>query len=467
MGFWQYTFDILTILLIVFLNGFFVAAEFAIVKVRLTQIEPLARKGIWRAKVARQMLLHNTAYLSAAQLGITMTSLFLGWIGEPLAAEMLLPIFQSVGIIQHNLIHGISFAFAFACITALHIVVGEQAPKVLAIQKPSETILLVSSPMRLFFFVFKPLITLLNASSNGLLRLVGIQSSADSDLAHSEEELRLILANESHVSAATRNIALNAMDFHQKQARHAMIPRREIVALSAQASVKDNIAIMQKNKYSRFPVFKDTIDNIVGIIYTKDIFKQARHLQPNFILDSVIRDAFFLPETASLEKVLATILQKKTHMLVLADEYGGTAGIITLENVLEELVGNIQDEYDKETPDIVKISEDEFVISGSVTTSDVERFLNVELSPLDIRSIGGLIIEQLGHIPVPDERMKLQNIEFTTEKVTENFIELVRVKRSSQPITSNDEQLTKKAEPARMPGKRKKKDDSQRKPENQ
>lgn len=191
MGFWQYVFNVLTILLFVFLNGFFVAAEFAIVKVRLTQIEPLIQKGNWRAKIAREIVLHTTAYLSAAQLGITMTSLVLGWIGEPLAAKMLLPVFQWVGMTQYNLIHGVSFAVAFAIITALHIIVGEQAPKVLAIQKARETILTVSSPMRLFFFLFKPLITLLNASSNGLLRLLGLQSSTDSELAHSEEELRL------------------------------------------------------------------------------------------------------------------------------------------------------------------------------------------------------------------------------------------------------------------------------------
>jgi CBS domain containing-hemolysin-like protein len=429
MDFGQYIADTFIILLIVFLNGFFVAAEFAIVKVRLTQIEPLAVKGNWHAKIARDILLHSTAYLSAAQLGITMTSLALGWIGEPLAALMLLPLLQGVGIIQPDIIHGISFAVAFALITAVHIVVGEQAPKVLAIQKSRETILLISSPMRIFFFLFKPLITLLNSSSNGLLRLAGIKASSDSELAHTEEELRLILAHDTHVSAATRNIALNAMDFHQKQARHSMVPRKEIVALSVQAPVKETIAIMKANKYSRFPVFKDTIDNIIGIVYTKDIFKQDKHLQSDFTLNSVLRDASFLPETASLEKVLTTSQQKKTHMIILADEYGGTAGLITLENVLEELVGNIQDEFDRETPDIVKIGENESVVAGYITTNDVERLYSIELSPLDIRSIGGFIVEQLGHIPAVGERLLLQGIEFTIERVVDNAVESIRIKK--------------------------------------
>lgn len=439
MEFGQYIIDVLIILIFIFLNGFFVAAEFAIVKVRLTQIEPLAIKGNWHAKIAREILLHSTAYLSATQLGITMTSLVLGWIGEPLAAKMLLPTFQWIGVTQPEIINSISFAAAFALITAVHIVVGEQAPKVLAIQKSRETILLISSPMRIFFFLFKPIITLLNSSSNDLLRFIGIKASTDSELAHTEEELRLILAHDTHVSATTRNIALNAMDFHQKQARHSMIPRKEIVALSVQASVEETIAIMRTNKFSRFPVFRDTIDNIIGIVYTKDIFKHNKHLQPDFTLSSVLRDATFLPETATLERVLTTSLQKKIHMIILADEYGGTAGIITLENVLEELVGNIQDEFDRETPDVVKIGENEFVVAGYITTSDVERLFSIELSPLDIRSIGGYMIEQLGHIPTVGERMQLNGIEFTIEKIVNNTVESVRIKKI--PISIEEKKL--------------------------
>jgi putative hemolysin len=281
---------------------------------------------------------------------------------------------------------------------------------------------------------------LLNTSSNGLLRLIGITGSINSELAHTEEELRLILAQDVHVSATTRNIALNVMDFHLKQARHSMVPRKEIVALSVQAPVPETIAIMRSNKFSRFPVFKDTIDNIIGMVYTKDIFKHDMHLQPDFTLNAVLRDATFLPETATLERVLTTSLQKKTHMIILADEYGGTAGIITLENVLEELVGNIQDEYDRETPDIIKMNENEFVVAGFITTSDVERLLSIEFSPLDIRSIGGFVIEQLGHIPIVGERMIFGGIEFTAEKVVDNAVESVRIKKMSRETEGETKQ---------------------------
>ncbi len=429
MNFWQYVLDISIVLFFVFLNGFFVAAEFAIVKVRLTQIEPLAARGNWRAKIARTLVTNLNAYLSATQLGITMTSLALGWIGEPLVADHLYPLFEKLGILSAEVLHAVSFGIAFSIITFLHIVLGELAPKSLAIIEAKKTALFIAYPLNIFFVIFKPIIWLLNSLANMILRLFGFQTVTESELTHSEEELRLILSNDANVSPTTRSIALNAMDFDQKQARHAMVPRKEIVALSLQSPVQENIAVMRKNKFSRFPVFKDTIDNIIGVVYTKDIFKHDKHLQPDFILNSIVRDATFLPETATLEKVLTTILQKKTHMIILADEYGGTAGLITLENVLEELVGSIQDEFDRETPDFVKISDDEYVVDGSLTTNDVERLISVELSPMDIRSVSGFIIEQLGHIPKVGEQIITNGVEFTTGKVVDNVIKSIRIKK--------------------------------------
>ncbi len=439
MEFWLYILDILVIFLFIFLNGFFVAAEFAIVKVRQTQIEPLAQKGNLRAKIGQDILLHTNAYLSATQLGITMTSLALGWIGEPLAADMVSPLFQLVGVEQHEVVHGVSFALAFAVITALHIVIGEQAPKVLAIQKAKEALLYVSYPMRIFFFIFRPLINSLNASSNGLLRLLGLYDSSLKELAHSEEELRSIIVNDRRVSVVTRNIALNAMVFHQKQARHAMVPRKEIVALSADAPVQASLTVMRSNKFSRYPVYKDTIDNIIGIVYTKDIYRNELDRQSSFSIRAVLRDVIFLPETATLETVLETIRQKKSHMVLLADEYGGTAGLITLENVLEELVGSIQDEYDREAPEIVKVGENEFIVAGNLTTNDVEQLLSVELSPMDIRSIGGFLVEQFGHIPSAGERMDINGIQFTIEKTVDNAVETIRIHRIPPPVQNSQE----------------------------
>jgi putative hemolysin len=197
--------------------------------------------------------------------------------------------------------------------------------------------------------------------------------------------------------------------------------------------VQENLQIIRTNKFSRYPVYKDSIDNIVGIVNTKDIFKQDRDHHPNFTIESVLRDALFLPETLSLEKILETMLQKKMHMIILADEYGGTAGLITLENVLEELVGPIQDEFDRERPEVTKLSDDEYVLDASLTTNDVERLLNQELSPKDILSIGAFVLEQLGHIPEKGERVQIYGTEFIVEEVQDRVIERIRVKKLPPP----------------------------------
>jgi CBS domain containing-hemolysin-like protein len=427
------------VLLIVLVNAFFVAAEFAIVRVRLTQIEPLAAKRNLRAQMAKAIMSRLDAYLSAVQVGITMTSLALGWIGEPFVADILRPLFDRLGIIHPDAVQTLAFAIAFALITTVHIVLGEQAPKWLAIQRPRSTVLAIAYPLRLFYIIFRPFIWVINKLANAVVAALGIRSLGEGELVHSQEELRLLLAQDKQSSVTSKNIVLNAMDFRRKQARHSMVPRTEMVTLSLAAPVRDSLKIMQTNKYSRYPVFKDTIDNIVGIVYTKDIFKYDRHLKPDFSLDSVVRDATFLPETAGLEHVLETMLQRKTHMILLADEYGGTAGLITLENVLEELVGPIQDEFDRELPEITKVSDDEYVLDASVMTNEVERLINQELSPRDILSIGAFLLEQLGHIPQKGESVQVNGVAFVVEQLTGRVIDRIRVKRLPPAREENQE----------------------------
>jgi CBS domain containing-hemolysin-like protein len=429
IDFWSAFFNIALVIFFVLLNGFFVAAEFAIVKVRATQIEHLVAKWNLRARIAKELITHLDAYLSATQLGITMASLALGWIGEPFVASMIRPYLEIWGIENPKIIQGISFGLAFGLITFLHIVLGELAPKSLAIQKAQITTLWIAYPLKLFYMLFRPIINFFNGIANAILRGLGLQAVTESELMHSEEELRILLGQSTYGSRISKNILLQAMDFRKKQARHSMVPRNEIVALSTSAPVPENIRIMRTNKYSRYPVFRESLDNIVGIVHTKDIFKQDRHLKPDFTLESVLRDATFVPETVLLEQVLETMLLKKTHMLLLADEYGGTAGLITLENVLEELVGTIQDEFDRETPEVTKVSDDEYVVDAALTTNDVERLINQELSPKDILSIGAFVIEQLGHIPKKGESVRVNSVQFIIEQVSDKAIETIRIKR--------------------------------------
>ena len=433
-------FNLAVVFFFVFLNGFLVAAEFAIVKVRSTQIEPLAKKGNLRAKVAHEVVSHLDAYLSATQLGITLSSLALGWIGEPFVAHMLEPWFRGLGVETPAVVQGVSFGVAFAIITFLHIVLGELAPKSLAIQKPQQTTLFISYPLKAFALFFKPVIWSLNTLANRIIAVIGIQPASESELFHSEEELRLILTQGADKADASRAIVLRAMDFKKKQARHVMIHRKEMVALDEAEPVREHLALMKQNKFSRYPVYRESVDNIIGVVHTKDIFKHDRHNDPAFKLESVYRDAAFLPETASLERVLETMLHKKTHMIMLGDEYGGTAGFVTLEDVLEELVGTIQDEFDRETPEIIRVTDTEFIVDGNITTNDVERLLETELSPKDILSIGGFITEQLGHFPEVGETLRLEGVEFRVEKVEENAVEKVRVKKVEQTSVEREEE---------------------------
>ena len=433
MGFWEIAFNILVVLFFVVLNGFFVAAEFAIVKVRSTQIEPLVRRRNRRARLAKELITHLDAYLSATQLGVTMASLALGWVGEPYVASMLRPLFERLHVTSPHVADAVAFGVAFGFITFLHIVIGELAPKNLAIQKSKATTLWVAYPLRVFFLIFRPVISLLNAMANVLLKVVGMTSVGESELAHSQEELRILLAQERDVSSTSKTIALNAMDFRRKQARHFMVPRVDIVALSIDAPVAESVERMRSNKFSRYPVFRETIDNVIGVVHTKDIFKTEIHHKPDFRVEAVLRDAVFLPETVYLEKVLETMLHKKTHMIILADEYGGTAGLISLEDVLEELVGPIQDEFDREKPEVTKVSEDEYLVDATMVTHDIEHLVNRELSSKDVLSVGAFVTEQLGHIPVKGETVEVSGVRFTVELVEDRAVEIVRVKRLPEP----------------------------------
>lgn len=434
MDLWNSFTNIVILLLIAGLNGYFTAASFSLVKVRATQIDALVRKGNRRAKAAQEILNHLDVYLSATQFGNVLASIALGWLGEPFAAHALGGVFESLGMTNASMIEAISFGVAFGFVTFLNIIIGEMVPKSIAIQKALRITLLIAYPLRLFFTVFKPFIKLLDFVSALVLKALRVGTPEEAELAHSTEELRLLLTQESGVPKGSKALVVNALDFRRKRARHAMVPRPEVVALALDNPVSDNIELMRRNKFSRYPVFRDTIDNIVGIVHTKDIFKTEIHHQPEFRLEKVLRDAVFLPETVPLQSVLETILLRKTHMVILSDEYGGTAGLITLEDVLEELVGTIQDEFDREAPVVTKISEGEYVVDASITTHDVEQLMGQELSAKDIRSVGAFLIEEFGHIPSKGEHLVRGMVEFSIELADERVIERVRIKRHAPAL---------------------------------
>ncbi len=417
-------------LFLVFLNGFFVAAEFALVKVRPTQIDPHAKAGDRRAKVARHMLTHLDAYLSATQLGITLASLALGWIGEPAFAWVLEPLVLKLPGATPALVHSISLTVAFLVITILHIVLGELAPKSLAIRKPEPTSLWVAMPLYLFYKLTFPAIWVLNHAANAILRPFGIEPVGEEELSHDEEELRLILASapSDRLSRQKQRILDNVFAFSHMPARKIMVPRADVVYLSTEESMEDSIDRARESGHTRFPLCEGDLDHIIGIVHIKDLFRR-RPLPSS--LSEVKRDIAFVPQTLKLDRLLRRMRTEKVHIAAVLDEYGGVSGIVTLENVLEELVGEIQDEFDLEAPEITEVGDGEFRVVGSTLVEDLESALEVEFSDRDEDTVAGVVLSELGRKPQAGDTIRLGPLSIRVTEVRGNRIHVLRVRRES------------------------------------
>ena len=422
-------FKIVSVFALVFLNGFFVAAEFAIVKVRLTQIEPLMKSGMKRAKTAHNVITHLDAYLSATQLGITLTSLGLGWMGEPFVAHMLAPLFVALGITNPTLIATTAFSVAFGIITFLHIVLGELAPKSLAIQRALRVTLGVAAPLHAFFLVFKPFISALNSTANYFLRLVGIQPASEGDLAHSEEELRILLSKGKSISTTGRSILLRAMELRNRTVREVMVPRTQVVFLSTEKSIEENIGIAHENQFTRYPLCEKDLDNVLGMIHLKDLFKMKDPHGDGARLMEIKRDLLFVPETTPLERILNTFLAKKILMAIAVDEYGGTAGLITLENVLEELVGEIRDEFDVEPLLVQKVHDNEFLVDGTMPLHDFARMFDVVPETKDVVTLSGYAVHLLGRVPEKGASLQIAQWAGCIESVDGKKVKQLRIRK--------------------------------------
>lgn len=398
--------------LFVFANGFFVAAEFAIVKVRPTQLAELAAAGGKRARMARRLTKHLDAYLSATQLGITLASLALGWIGKPAFARLIEPLFVSSGTAAPTIAHSIAATCAFVIISILHIVLGELAPKSLAIQKPVHTSLWIAYPLRAFYAIMFPAIWLLNHTANGVLRLFGIQPATDTDMAHSQEELRLILASSEKagmLSEENREIIEGVFQFSKRTARQIMVPRTDVVFLSTLKSIAENLEIIRTTRHTRYPLCEGTLDRTVGLIHVKDLFL-AQLKGPGRTLMDLKRDVLFVPENSTVEALLSQFIEHKTHMAVVLDEYGGSSGIVSLENITEELFGQIQDEFDRERPEIEPLGNGRYRVRGDYLIEDLADRLKVDVGQPDEETIGGYVAARLGREVAPGDRTTLGDL---------------------------------------------------------
>jgi CBS domain containing-hemolysin-like protein len=399
------------ILGLVLLNAFFVATEFAIVKVRNSQLDALEDEGNVKAVFAKHVRGHLDAYLSATQLGITLASLALGWIGEQFLAHMLEPAFLLMNVHSHALVSTVAITLAFIGITFLHIVFGELAPKYLAIGNPLSVTLLLARPLGAFYILFKPAIWILNKSSNFFLqKLLRIKPVAGSELAHSEEELRLILdesERSDEVSELGRDLLVNALDLRQRVVRDIMTPRGEVVFLDLEETFEQNVKKALESRHTRFPLCRGHLDNAVGLIHIKELMPMMRDPQPDLL--RIKRELIPVPEMMSLEKLLNLFLTRHAHLAVVVDEYGGTVGMVTLENVLEEIVGDIQDEFDSEKAEFRKINENEFSVDGALGLYELRDLAGLELESADVSTIGGYVTHLLGHLPKQGEQVHIND----------------------------------------------------------
>lgn len=425
-------FEVIIVFLLVLGNAFFVATEFAIVKVRSSQIQSLAKKENKRAKLAAKVISHLDEYLSASQLGITMTSLGLGWIGEPVSAKILSPFFSLFGISNLQTIHTLSLTFGFVLITCMHIIIGEQAPKYLAIRHSKSTAMFVSLPINLFYIIFRPFIWILNEAANLILKMIGIKPVAESEMFHSEEELRTIIAEGTKSGAldqTEQQLIEKIFEFNDKIAREIMIPRNQISAINIDASRDKIFRTVIDEGYSRLPVYKDSIDNIIGIIYTKDLISAAEHREL-ITLQDIIRPAVFVPATKQIGNLLKELQRKKAHLAVIVDEHGGVEGLITIEDIIEEIVGEIQDEYDIDATQVVPEKSGIYLVNPIITVKEFNRKFNADIpEDTDYQTFAGFLQKVTGHIPDIYERIDYKGMSFIITKKIGNQILQVRVQK--------------------------------------
>ena len=415
---------------LVLLNGFFVAAEFAMVRVRGSQIEVKAKTGSRLAKTTRGILHNLDGYLAATQLGITIASLALGWFGQSVVTAVMLHLFLAVGIvITSPLILNISHFVAFAVITVFHIIFGELAPKSIAIQRSTRTVMAVAVPLRLFYIIFKPIIWCLNTFANFILKLFGIDT-AKGETHHSSEELQYLLeqGKESGALDSTEHeLIQNVFEFNERVVKNIMVPRTKISGVEIDTEQDELLDMVINEGYSRIPVYEETIDKIVGIVHAKDILPLLVQKTP-ITLKGIIRKPYFIPETKKINDLMAELQQKRIQIAIVLDEFGGTAGMVTLEDIVEELVGEIQDEYDEEKPIVEKLTETEFIVNALAPIYDVNSHLPHDLpEDGDYDTVSGWLGDIFGKIPDVGEQKESSGYNITVLKKSDQNIESVKL----------------------------------------
>jgi CBS domain containing-hemolysin-like protein len=420
--------NLFIVLLLVLMNGFFVATEFSMVKVRKSRIETLAFGGIVAAKYTRKVVNDLNSYLSACQLGITLASLGLGWIGEPAVAAMITPLFRHLNVSEAT-IHSISFALGFSIITASHIVFGELVPKSMAIISAEKIALATALPLVFFYKATYPIMWVFNHSTNLILGIFGVSQVDEHESAHTDSEIMMLVEDSyNHGLIDQTELAFidNIFDFSEKSVKEIMIPRTDMICFFKEDSFDEMLEIAMKEELTRYPVCVHNKDNIIGFVHIKDLYKQKiQEGEKN--IDKIIRNIISVPEFISIGVLFKQLQKEKAQLAVAFDEYGGTAGLITIEDILEEIVGEIQDEFDDEVDQIEKLENGAYSIDGSLHIEDVNELLNIDIELNDSDTIGGWIYSKIGTSPHVNQKIKYMEYEFLITKCNKKRISRITV----------------------------------------
>jgi len=428
----EFFFDIIIVFLLVFFNALFVAIEYSIIRVRNSEIASLIEKGDKKALALKSIKQNIDRFISAAQLGITAINLLLGWIGEDFFTKIFNPLFKVLGI-DDSTSGTISFILGIALITYFTVSFGELAPKVFAIRFSKNIALWLAYPFKLFYGIFKPFIWILNKTAMLFLKLFGIQTDLKEDIVQSEEELRYIIAEGRKtgvIDSTEHQLIEKIIDFNDKTADDIMVPRNNMVAIDIESSRDKIIQTIIDEGYSRLPVYKDDIDNIIGIIYSKDLISAAEH-KGLIVLQDILRPVHFVPENKHIGEILKDFQKKRIHIGIVINEHGEVVGLITLEDIIEEIVGEIEDEYDVETRNIEKDKLGIFLVNPEISIEDFNKKFNTDI-PLDTdeyHTLSGFLQTVTGHIPDIYERIDYKGIIFTIMKKSGNKLLQVKIQR--------------------------------------
>ena len=419
--------QLLLVLFLIFMNGFFVAAEFVCVKVRPSRIDTLIQDGSRRAKYAKELTDHLDASLSVTQLGITLASLGLGWVGEPAVAELILPMTNAAGL-DPVFGHTIALAIAFTLITSMHIIFGELTPKSMAIQDVEGILLAIAFPMVIFSRIFKPFVWVLNHIANWTARQLGYRSGIEEE-AHTEQEIRLLM-EESHrkglIDDTEAGFVDKVFDFNDLNVREIMTPRTDMVCLYLEDSFRENMKTVLEEKLTRYPLCREDKDHIVGFIHVKDmIHAMAEGRRP--ILRRLVRKALVVPESMDISVLLKTMQGSRSQMAVVVDEYGGTAGIVTIEDIVEEIVGDIQDEFDEERPTAERLEGDVYSVDAKMLLEELEDLLEIKIEDDDVDSVGGWLYDHINSEPRVGQMASAAGTTFFVEEIDGWRITRVRI----------------------------------------